>query len=65
MVSRTKKQSTEGRQQGSGVKVGKLSLQKESVKNLSPAEKKQVKGGKGTTTAGDWSCLQVLSCLTK
>jgi hypothetical protein len=64
MVSRTKKQSTEGRQQASGVKVGKLSLRKERVKDLSPAEKKQVKGGKGATT-GDWSCLQVISCITK
>ena len=68
MVTKSTKQSTRGRQQGSGVKVGKLSLRKERVKALTADEKKQVKGGgKFTTTGGGdpWTCINVLSCYTK
>ena len=67
MVTTTRKQSTAGKQQGSGVKVGKLSLRKERVKSLSAAEKKQVKGGLKTTTGGGdpWTCINILSCYTK
>ena len=64
MVTRSKKGSIGGKQKGAGLKVGKLSLRKERINNLSPSEKKQVKGGRGTG-GGDYSCLQVWSCLTK
>jgi len=63
MVTRSKKESIGAKQKGAGVKVGKLSLRKERIKNLSAPEKKQIKGGRGT--GGDYSCLQVWSCITK
>ena len=66
MVTRSNKESIASKQKGTGVKVGKLSLRKERIKNLSASEKKQVKGGRGTGGGtGDYSCLQVWSCLTK
>lgn len=68
MVTRSKKESIGAKQKGTGVKVGKLSLRKERIKDLAAPEKKQIKGGRGTGTGtggGDYSCLQVWSCLTK
>ena len=63
MVTRSKKETMKGKQKESSVKVGNLGLRKETLKNLTDAEKKQIKGGRGT--GGDYSCLQVWSCFTK
>lgn len=67
MVTKSKKSGTKkGR-----VKVGKLSLNKETVKNLSAGEKRRVKGGVGVATGlclgtGDTSkCMRPTDPLPK
>ncbi|MGH9944669.1 MAG: hypothetical protein ACRD9R_20165 [Pyrinomonadaceae bacterium] len=42
-----KKQSTETEETKGKVKVGKLKLNKESVKDLTGSQQKQIRGGKG------------------
>ena len=46
---------SKARQKKSTVKVGKLKLNKETVKNLSAREKEQVKGG--VATPAQTSCI--------
>ena len=52
MVSRSKKGVTGGKKQTKGrVKVGKLNLNKETVKDLTAREQKQLKGAVAPKTA--------------
>jgi len=52
MVNKSNKSTSGGK-----VKVGKMKLNKETVKNLSAAEKKLVKGGKKPQTGPSLSCI--------
>ena len=49
----TKKKSTNEKEKRGRVKVGKLSLSRETIKDLSPDEKRRVKGGADDT----YKCL--------
>jgi hypothetical protein len=57
MVIKSKKQ-TKKQSKGSRVKVGKLELNKETVKNLTRTERKQIKGGQAART--NFSCPNTL-----
>ena len=48
----TKKKSTEADEETGRVKVRKLPLNKETVKDLTPGEKKQIGGGLSLATIG-------------
>ena len=45
----TKRKSTAEKEKRGRVKVGKLNLSKETIKDLSPKEKSRVKGGAANT----------------
>ena len=51
----TKKKSTSEKEKRGRVQLGKLSLSRETIKDLSPKEKSRIKGGaaKKTDLAGD------------
>ena len=46
----TKKKSTNEKEKRGRVQVGKLSLSRETIKDLSPKEKSRIKGGAANTT---------------
>lgn len=50
MVTRTKTAPKRTTRKRGGVKVGKLKLNKETVKDLSASQQKQVKGGRRAAT---------------
>ncbi len=65
MVTRSKKQNTSKKEEKKGrVKVDKLKLNKETVKNLTHSEQKQAKGG--VRGGEQWSVPECLSytCVT-
>ena len=64
MVNKPK--SVENEQKKGRVKVGKLKLNKETVKDLTDSEKKQIKGGRGEFTISIIpTCLPTKDCPTK
>ena len=58
MVAKTK---TKGSQKKGKVKVGKLQLNKETVKDLTGGQKKQLRGGLARQNKTDDTCL-VIAC---
>ena len=62
MVTRTKTAPKGTTKKRDGVKVGKLKLNKETVKDLSASQQKQVKGGRRATpwTGNTCNCSEGL-----
>jgi hypothetical protein len=58
MVTKSRKQSTEGKK--GRVKVGKLKVNKETVKDLGQKEWKYIKGGMGKKTG--YGCGDTATC---
>ncbi len=61
----TKKKSTgEKEAKRSKIKIGKLKLNKETVMDLSRAEKKRIKGGQAAWPTATGTCCETGICLT-
>jgi len=54
MVTKSKQKSEQEKEKGR-VQVGKLQLNKESVKNLTSSERRKIKGGKREGDGGNFS----------